>query len=77
MSTIPLDSKEKDSTKKPGFFKTIKDNTPTPKSFYARFVEGYTMIEREEGATNERITNDISDWFGRQRLRSDEKSTAE
>lgn len=47
-------------------FKTIKDNTPKPKSFYARFVEGYTMAEREEESNDERITYTISDWFGRQ-----------
>ena len=37
-----------------------------PKSFFARFVEGYTMIEREGEANNERLASDISDWFGRQ-----------
>lgn len=33
-----------------------------PKSFFSRFVEGYTLIERE----NERLTSEISTWFGRQ-----------
>eukprot|EP00980_Cylindrotheca_fusiformis_P029102 scaffold22717_cov211-Cylindrotheca_fusiformis.AAC.3 len=33
-----------------------------PKSFFTRFVEGYTLVERE----NERLTSEISDWFGRQ-----------
>jgi hypothetical protein len=37
-----------------------------PKSFFARFVEGYTMTEREGEANNERLASDISDWFGRQ-----------
>jgi len=64
-------SSHKGSIRKPlakrwRFFKTIKENTPKPKSFYNRFVEGYTMVEREEEANNERITNDISAWFGRQ-----------
>ena len=58
-----------------GIFKTIKENTPTPKSFYARFVEGYTMFARVEEATNERITNDISDWFGRQGLRGNDDTS--
>ncbi|VEU43377.1 unnamed protein product [Pseudo-nitzschia multistriata] len=55
-----------DTNPRKRFFKAIKDNTPKPKSFYTRFVEGYTMLEREEEANNERISNDISDWFGRQ-----------
>lgn len=77
-STIPSNSTEKEaSNRRSGIINTIKENTPTPKSFYTRFVEGYTMIEREEEATNERITNDISDWFGRQGLRDDDTSTAE
>ena len=62
----PLDSAKKSSKKRMGIVKTIKENTPAPKSFYARFVEGYTMTEREEEATTERITDEISDWFGRQ-----------
>ena len=41
-------------------------STPKPKSFYDRFVEGYTMAEREGEANNERLTDTISDWFGRQ-----------
>jgi hypothetical protein len=36
------------------------------KSFFTRFVEGYTLAEREEEAKNEQLTNEISDWFGRQ-----------
>lgn len=39
---------------------------PKPKSFFARFVEGYTLVEREGEAKNEQLTNEISDWFGRQ-----------
>jgi hypothetical protein len=39
---------------------------PKPKSFFTRFVEGYTLIEREGEAKNERLTSEISDWFGRQ-----------
>jgi len=70
------DSESKVSNSRFRFFKTIKENTPKPKSFYTRFVEGYTMIEREEEANNERITNDISDWFGRQGQTDDATSTA-
>lgn len=73
----PLDSTKKSSKKRMGIVKTIKENTPTPKSFYARFVEGYTMIEREEEATNERITNEISDWFGRQGSSGENTTMAE
>jgi len=36
------------------------------KSFFERFVEGYTLLEREGEAKNEQLTNEISDWFGRQ-----------
>jgi hypothetical protein len=44
-----------------------QNEVSTPKkSFYDRFVEGYTMAEREGEANNERLTNTISDWFGRQ-----------
>jgi hypothetical protein len=64
------------STPRRRFFKTIKDNTPKPKSFYTRFVEGYTMLEREAEANNERISNDISDWFGRQVRGNDAASTS-
>ena len=40
---------------------SAKRNKPVkPKSFFSRFVEGYTLVERE----NERLTNDISIWFG-------------
>ena len=56
-------------------FQTLKNNKPKPKSFFARFVEGYTMIEREGEANNERLTNDISDWFGRQGQNNSEIST--
>jgi len=40
---------------------------PRQKSFFTRFVEGYTLIEREGEAKNEQLANDISNWFGRQR----------
>lgn len=39
---------------------------PKPKSFFKRFVEGYTLLEREGEANNERLATEISDWFGRQ-----------
>jgi len=66
---IVVSKEEKESTKKErmkrllSFFKrTRKEVTKKPKSFFSRFVEGYTLVERE----NERLTSDISDWFGRQ-----------
>jgi hypothetical protein len=45
---------------------TLKKNKPKPRSFFTRFVEGYTMLESQGEAKNERLTNEISDWFGRQ-----------
>jgi hypothetical protein len=39
-----------------------KKNQAKPKSFFSRFVEGYTLVERE----NDRLTSEISNWFGRQ-----------
>lgn len=46
---------------------SAKRNKPVkPKSFFSRFVEGYTLVERE----NERLTNDISIWFGSQGSKS-------
>lgn len=54
------------STRRARLIRSLRKNKPKPKSFFSRFVEGYTMIEREGGANNERLTNDISDWFGRQ-----------
>jgi hypothetical protein len=42
--------------------KKKKQKQAKPKSFFTRFVEGYTLVERE----NERLTSEISDWFGRQ-----------
>jgi hypothetical protein len=45
---------------------TLTKNKPKPKSFFTRFVEGYTMLESQGEAKNERLTNEISDWFGRQ-----------
>jgi hypothetical protein len=54
------------STRRARLIRTLKRNKPKPKSFFSRFVEGYTMVEREGEANNERLTTDISDWFGRQ-----------
>ena len=44
----------------------LKNNKPKPKSFFSRFVEGYTLLESQGEAKNERLTSEISDWFGRQ-----------
>jgi hypothetical protein len=57
-------------------FRTIRNNQPKPKSFFARFVEGYTLIEREVEANNDRLTNEISDWFGRQGRRSNSTASS-
>lgn len=43
-----------------------KKNRTQPKSFFSRFVEGYTLVERDGEAENERLTMAISAWFGRQ-----------
>ena len=45
---------------------TLRNNKPKPKSIFTRFVEGYTLIEREGEANNDILTSEISDWFGRQ-----------
>lgn len=45
---------------------TLKAKQPKPRSFFARFVEGYTLVERDGEAENEQLTSEISDWFGRQ-----------
>jgi hypothetical protein len=36
------------------------------KSFFSRFVDGYFGAGKDEKKTHERLTNAISDWFGRQ-----------
>jgi len=54
------------STPRSRLIKTIKSSAPKPKAFHARFVEGYTMAQRKGEASNKRLTNTISDWFGRQ-----------
>eukprot|EP00532_Pseudo-nitzschia_australis_P009078 CAMPEP_0168172088 /NCGR_PEP_ID=MMETSP0139_2-20121125/5052_1 /TAXON_ID=44445 /ORGANISM="Pseudo-nitzschia australis, Strain 10249 10 AB" /LENGTH=964 /DNA_ID=CAMNT_0008089685 /DNA_START=123 /DNA_END=3017 /DNA_ORIENTATION=- len=66
MMSNELSTTPRPSSSRWRFFKAIKDNTPKPKSFYTRFIEGYTMLDREEEANNERMSNDISAWFGRQ-----------
>lgn len=54
----------------------LKPQQPKPKSFFARFVEGYTLVEREGEAKNEQLTTEISNWFGRQgNHKPDETST--
>jgi hypothetical protein len=47
-------------------FFDINKKQAKPKSFFSRFVEGYTLLERQLEANNERLTNEISDWFGSQ-----------
>lgn len=41
-----------------------------PKSFFSRFVDGYTQIDRDE-IGSERVTKAIRDFFGRQSLSRD------
>jgi hypothetical protein len=75
-SSDPLASAREidDTTPRSRFFRTLRNNKPKPKSFFTRFVEGYTMIESQGEANNERLTNDISDWFGRQGLSNNSTS---
>lgn len=44
---------------------------PKAKSFFSRFVEGYTGVSAQDDAMNERLTIAISDWFGRQSENND------
>jgi hypothetical protein len=43
-----------------------RKNRAKLKSFFSRFVEGYTLMERDGDTKNDRLTTAISDWFGRQ-----------
>jgi hypothetical protein len=49
---------------------SARRNRVQPKSFFTRFVEGYTLVERDGEDINEQLTIAISDWFGRQRRRN-------
>lgn len=56
------------SVKKEGRFGKVfgKRSIRSPaKNFFSRFVEGYTLVERESDAKSERLANDISSFFGR------------
>ena len=55
----------------------LKATQPKPKSFFTRFVEGYTLVEREGEAKNEQLTSEISNWFGRQGTTTPNSTTAE
>jgi hypothetical protein len=57
-------------------FRLNTENRPSPKSFFTRFVEGYTLVERDGEVKNERLTNEISNWFGRQGSSSSINTTA-
>lgn len=51
--------------------KSKKDKVVAPpsngkKSFFSRFIEGYTEFGKEGNESSERLTIAISDWFGRQ-----------
>mmetsp|Transcript_19898 Transcript_19898/g.29513 ORF Transcript_19898/g.29513 Transcript_19898/m.29513 type:complete len:820 (+) Transcript_19898:212-2671(+) len=51
----------KDTTKENNFLQ------PRPqKNFFSRFIEGYQDAGKEDEVQSERITNAISEWFGRQ-----------
>jgi hypothetical protein len=47
-------------------FRRKKSPQKPAKSFFSRFVEGYTLVEREGDAKSERLAKEISNWFGRQ-----------
>ena len=51
-------------------------NGVKPKSFFSRFVEGYTLAEREVESKNELLTTEISDWFGRQGINGNAQSNS-
>jgi hypothetical protein len=57
-------------------FRLNRENRPSPKSFFTRFIEGYTLVERDGEVKNERLTNEISNWFGRQGGSSSTNTTA-
>jgi hypothetical protein len=57
-------------------FRLNRENRPSPKSFFTRFVEGYTLVERDGEVKNERLTNEISNWFGRQGSSSSTNTTS-
>ena len=57
-------------------FRLNRENRPSPKSFFTRFVEGYTLVERDGEVKNERLTSEISNWFGRQGSSSFTNTTA-
>jgi hypothetical protein len=52
--------------RRPFPFRLNREKRPSPKSFFTRFVEGYTLVERDGEVKNERLTNEINNWFGRQ-----------
>lgn len=42
-----------------------KNKMPKPgKSFFSRFVEGYTLVDREGDTKSEQLANDITSYFG-------------
>ena len=42
-----------------------KNKMPKPgKSFFSRFVEGYTLVDREGDSKSEQLANDITSYFG-------------
>ena len=53
------------------------ENRSKPKSFFSRFVEGYTLVETEGEKKNALLTNEISDWFGRQSGNPSENGSSE
>jgi hypothetical protein len=59
-------SQQKDRTPHSRVIQALKNRKPKPISFFSRFVEGYTLLESQGEAKNERLTTEISDWFGRQ-----------
>ncbi|KAL3908327.1 MAG: hypothetical protein SGILL_008525 [Bacillariaceae sp.] len=66
LNTVPLPSQQKETSPQGRVIEALKSKKPKPKSFFSRFVEGYTLLESQGEAKNERLTSEISDWFGRQ-----------
>ena len=50
----------------------VQPSNGARKSFFSRFVEGYTGAGKEETDRNARLTIAISDWFGRQGNHNDD-----
>ncbi|KAL3913897.1 MAG: hypothetical protein SGARI_000416, partial [Bacillariaceae sp.] len=59
-TSVPL-SPSKESTQPGRVLQVLRNKKLKPISFFSRFVEGYTLLESQGEAKNERLTNEISD----------------